>query len=102
MWRVAGKLECLRTMRLQAKSVPNPSDRRVRKAGLRRHRTDRPVRCILWRRAQRALDHGGDLIIIDRSRSTRTSLIQEPFDAVHQKAPTPLPDRVLMDAQFTR
>jgi hypothetical protein len=28
--------------------------------------------------------------------------VQEPFDTVCQKALTPLPDRVLMDAEFTR
>jgi hypothetical protein len=60
------------------------------------------VRCILWRGAERALDHGGDLIITNRSRSPWTNLIQEPFDAVRQKAPTPLPDRVLMDAELAR
>jgi len=96
------KLECLRAMRLQAESVPNPTDRRVRKASLRRHRTDRPVRCIFWRGAERALDHSGDLIIVNRSRPPWTSLIQEPFDAVRQKAPTPLPDRVFMDAELAR
>jgi hypothetical protein len=58
------------------------------------------VRRILWRGAERALDHGGDLIIINRSRSAWTSLIQEPFDAVLEKAPTPLPDRVLMEAEL--
>jgi hypothetical protein len=42
------------------------------------------------------------LIITNRSRSPWTSLIQEPFDAVRQKAPTPLPDRVLTDAELTR
>ncbi len=33
-------------------------------------------------RPERALDHSGNLIITDRSRSTRTGLIQEPFDAI--------------------
>jgi hypothetical protein len=51
------------------------------------------VRCILWRGAERALDHGGDLIIINRSRSAWTSLIQEPFDAVLEKAPNLSPSR---------
>ena len=32
--RIAGKLECLRAMGLQSESGPDPSDRRVRKAGL--------------------------------------------------------------------
>jgi hypothetical protein len=59
------------------------------------------VCCIRRRRAERALDHGGDLIIIDRSRPPWTSLIQEALDAILQKTPTPLPDRILVNAQLT-
>ena len=58
--------------------------------------------CILRRGAERALNHGGDLIIIDRSRASSTGLIQELLDAVRQKAPTPFPDRVLMEAGAIR
>ena len=100
--RVAGKLESLRAMRLQTESVPDPSDRCVRKACLRRHRTDRPMRGVLWRGPKRTLDDGGDLIVIDCPRSARTGFVQQPFDAVLQKTPTPLADRVLVDANLTR
>src|SRR2546430_4701002 len=100
--RVAGKLERLRAMRLQAESVPYPSDRRVRIAGRRRHRADRPVRGVLWRGPQRALDYGGDLIIINCPRSAWTGLIQEPFGAVLQEAAAPPAVRVLMDDQLAR
>ena len=48
------------------------------------------MRGVLWRRAERALDDGGDLIVIDCPRSARTGLVQQPFDAVLQKASTPL------------
>ena len=72
------KLECLRTMGLQTESCPDPADGRVRKARRRRHQTDRPVRCIVWRRAERAFDNGGNLVVLDRSRSAGTGLIQEP------------------------
>jgi hypothetical protein len=89
-------------MRLQAESLPNPSDRRVRKTSLSHHRTYRPVRCILWRIAERALDHGGGLIFVNLSRSAWASLIQEPVDTVRQKTPTPFPDRVLVEAELTR
>jgi len=34
--------------------------------------------------------------------STKAGLIEKPVDAVRQKAPTPLPDRVLMDAELAR
>jgi hypothetical protein len=49
------------------------------------------MRAIFWRRTQRALDHSGNLIIIDRARPARASFIQEPFDAILQKPSTPLP-----------
>src|SRR5437763_15352992 len=38
--RVIGKLDRLRAMRLQAESVPNPPDRRMRKPGLSCHGAD--------------------------------------------------------------
>src|SRR5262245_13756246 len=74
----------------------------MRKPGLCRHGADRPVRGILWRGPKRALNDGGDLIIIDCPGSARTGLVQQPFDAVLQKASTPLADGVLMDAEFAR
>jgi hypothetical protein len=40
----------------------------MRKASLCRHRADRPVRRVDRCRAQRLLDHGSNLIVIDRSR----------------------------------
>jgi len=48
---------------------PHPADRGVGKASLCRHRADRPMRRVGRRRAQRRLDHGCNLIIIDRSGS---------------------------------
>ena len=58
------------------------------------------MRGIFWRRTQRALDHSGNLIIIDRARPARASFIQEPFDAILQKPSTPFADRVLMNAKL--
>src|SRR3954453_23818490 len=63
-------------MWLQTKGSPYPTDRRVRIAACRCYRTDRPMRGIFWRRTQRALDHSGNLIIIDRARPARASFIQ--------------------------
>jgi hypothetical protein len=51
-------------------------------------------------RTERTFDHSSNLIIIDRSWSTRTGLIQEPFDAALQKAPTPLANGVLVQAKL--
>ena len=86
-------------MGLQTES--RPADGRVRKARRRRHRTDRPVRGVVWRRAERAFDNGGNLVVLDRSRSAGTGLIQEPLDAVLQKPPTPFADSMLVDAKLT-
>src|SRR5206468_6542068 len=87
-------------MWLQTKGSPDPTDRRVRIAACCCHRTDRPMRGIFGRRTQRALDHSGNLIIIDRGRPARASFIQEPFDAILQRPSTPFADRVLMNAKL--
>ena len=58
------------------------------------------MRGIFGRRTQRALDHSGNLIIIDRARPARASFIQEPFDAILQKPSTPFADRVLMNPKL--
>jgi hypothetical protein len=50
-------------------------------------------------RTKRALDHGGDLIIVDRSRSAGARFVQQAFDAVLQKAPPPLADSMLVNAK---
>ena len=60
------------------------------------------MRGVPWRRPEGALDDRGDLIVINCPRSAGTSLVQQPVDAVLQKASTPLPDRVLMEAEFAR
>ncbi len=70
--RGARQLERLATVWLQAECRPHPADRGVRRAGLCRHRADRPVRRVDRCRAQRPLDHGSNLIVIDRSRSAGT------------------------------
>ena len=63
---------------------------------------ERIDQCVdLFRRgAEGALDHRGHLIIVDRPRSARTGLIQQAFDAIRHKAPTPLSDCVLVEPQF--
>ena len=60
------------------------------------------MRCVDWRRAERALDHGGNLIVLDRSRSAGTGLVKQPLDAILQKSPTPLANSVFMDAKLGR
>jgi hypothetical protein len=58
------------------------------------------VRCIGWRRAQRALNHGGNLIVVDRPWPAGSGLVQQPFDTVLQKTTTPFPDRVFVHAKL--
>ena len=79
--RIARQLEGLAAVRLQAERRPHPADRRMRKAGLSRHRTDRPVRRVGRRGAQRPLDHGGNLIVVDGSRPARASLVEQALDS---------------------
>jgi len=71
-------------------------------AGLARHRADRPVGSVGRLGAKRALDHRGDLVILDRSRPARTSLVQQSFHTILEEAPAPLADRVFVHAQLDR
>jgi len=80
--RITRQLEGLATVWLQAERRPHPADRRMREAGLSRHRTDRPVRRVRGRGAQRPLDHRGNLIVVDGSRSARASLVEQTVTAI--------------------
>ena len=98
--RIAGQLERLRAVRLQAEGAPDAPDRRVRKAAFLGHRAQRPMGGVRRRRAERPLDNLGHLIVRERSRPSRPRLIRQPLDARLQEAPAPLADRVLVHAEF--
>jgi hypothetical protein len=87
-------------VRLQAERHPHPADRGVGKASFRRHRADRPVCRVDRYRAQRPLDHGGNLIVVDSSRSAGANLIKQPIAAILQKSATPLANCVLVEAEL--
>ena len=98
--RIAGELERLRAVRLQAEGAPDAPDRRVRKAAFLGHRAQRPMGGVRRRRAERPLDNLGHLIARERSRPSRPRLIRQPLDALLQEAAAPLADRVLVHAEF--
>lgn len=54
------------------------------------------------RRAQCPLDHGGNLIVADRAWPARTCFVEQPVEAIGQEAPTPLADRMLVNAKLCR
>jgi hypothetical protein len=60
------------------------------------------VCCVGRRRAQRALNDGGNLIVIDRAWPAGPHLIQQAFDAILQEPPPPLAHGVFVNAQFSR
>jgi hypothetical protein len=74
----------------------------MRKAGLGRHRTQRPVRRVGRRGAQRALDHGRNFIVIDGSRPARTRLVEQAIAAILQEAPPPFANRVFVQPKLGR
>lgn len=100
--RIARQLEGLRSVRLQAERVPYATDRRVRMAGGRGHRTDRPVRRIGGLRLQRSFNHRRHSIVVDRPRAAGSRLVQQPVDAIVQKPTAPLADHALADPEFGR
>jgi hypothetical protein len=79
---IGRQLEALAAVRLQAERPPHTADRRMRKAGFSRHRTDRPVRRVRRRGAQRSLDHSGNLVVVDGSRSAGASLVEQTITAI--------------------
>jgi hypothetical protein len=58
------------------------------------------VRRIDRRRSQCPFDHGSDLIVIYRSRSTGASLVKQTIAAILQKSAAPLANGVFMVAEF--
>src|SRR5215475_4343693 len=98
--RIVRQLERLAAVRLQAEGHPHAANRGVGKAGFRRHRADRPMRCVDRRGAQRAFDYRGDLIVADGSGSTGTRLVKQTIAAVLQKSTAPLANRVFVNAEF--
>jgi len=53
-----------------------------------------------WYRAQRPLDYGSNLIVVDSSRSAGASLIKQTIATILQKSATPLANRVFMVAEL--
>jgi hypothetical protein len=51
-------------------------------------------------RAQRPLDHGSKLIVIDRSRSAGARLVKKTLAAILQKSATPLANSVFVEAEL--
>src|SRR5215831_1764942 len=85
-----------------SRTPPTSGESWYGKADLRRHRTDRPVCRVGRRGAQRALDHGRNLIVVDGSRSARTSLVEQPVAAILQEAAPPFANRVFVQPQLGR
>src|SRR5882757_1480718 len=52
------------------------------------------------RRAQRPLDHGSNLIVVDGSRAARAGLVEQAITAIFQKPAAPLANGVFVDAEF--
>jgi hypothetical protein len=52
------------------------------------------------RGAQRLLDHGRNLIVLDGSRPARTDLVEQAIAAILQKTTPPLANRVFMQAEL--
>src|SRR5262245_47515753 len=64
--------------------------------------TDRPVSGIGRGGAQRPLDHRRNVIVVDGSRTARTSLVEQAIAAILQEAAPPLANRVLVQAELGR
>src|SRR5262249_13613438 len=71
------------------------------KAGLRCHRTDRPVRRVGRRGAQCPLYHGRNLIVADGSRPARTSFVEQAIATILQEAAALFANRMFVYAKLS-
>jgi hypothetical protein len=60
------------------------------------------VRRVGRRHAQRPLDHGRNLIVINGSRPARTRLIEQAIATILQEASPPFANRVFVHAELGR
>jgi hypothetical protein len=88
--RVLGELPDVLAVRLEAKGPPDAQDRRLAEPELGRQRARRPVGRSLWRALQGGRDHLLDLGVGDRARPAGAGLIDQPVQALGDKAPAPL------------
>jgi hypothetical protein len=88
--RIAGELEHLLPMRLQAERTPDARDRRLRQACVARHAAPAPVRRIGRHALQRLGDRRIDACVVDRARRPRPRRIQESIEPVLDKACSPV------------
>lgn len=52
------------------------------------------------RRAQRPLDHGSNLIVVDDAKATRAALVEQAITAILQKSAARLANGVFVEAEF--
>ncbi|MHC2627451.1 hypothetical protein ACVIU7_004982 [Bradyrhizobium liaoningense] len=52
------------------------------------------------RRTQRAIDHGGNLIVVDGARAARACLVKQAITAILQKSAARLANGVFVEAEF--
>ena len=55
---------------------------------------------ILWCRCERPLDHGSDLVILDRTGSPRAGFVIKTINSIFQKPPPPFANSVLVNTQL--
>jgi len=90
--RVSGQLESLQAVRLQPEGTPDPPDARSRDARVPGHAARTPMRGSRRSALQCLHDDVFDLRIVDFAGRSRPRLVEQPVQAVLDKAPAPLPD----------
>jgi hypothetical protein len=100
--RVGRKFEGLRTMRLQAKRLPNPMDRGRRMAHRLRHGPPAPMRRPLRECLQSLVDRGSNLVVTNLARRAGTWLIVQPAHAIAGEPIAPHAGCVGADIQLRR
>jgi hypothetical protein len=93
--RVRAQLPRLHGVRLQSEGPPDPRHRRLRQAGLGRHRPGRPVTVLAWPSFhESARDRRFDLLVGDLARRPGARRVAQCADASLQEPDPPLAGRL--------
>ena len=100
--RVAGQLERVGAMGLQAKRPPDAADRALAQATSGGHRAGAPVRRVARGRFERPRHNPLDRRVGDSPGRAGPGLIEQPVHPLDQEPLPPLADGVLVQPQFAR
>jgi hypothetical protein len=90
--RILGQLKALRSVRLEAKRMPDPLHTALPDPNGLGEVSRAPMRCAFRRRLQRPDDRSLDVVIANRTWRARARLIDQPLESTLRESSTPFSD----------